>query len=111
MAKIIAGIASSHVPAIGAALETHPQSGDVASELADAAMAAGDDDLALKALRVVALQKGACPMSKAMAFVHQATLAKRQGDAKKALFFARKAELEDPALPEARALVMELTAG
>lgn len=106
-----AGDEKTRVAWLGAALETFPQSGEIAAELAEAAMATGELELALKGLRIVALQKGPCPMSRAMAFVHQGTIAKRQGDAKKALFFARKAESEDPALAEAKALVADLLAG
>jgi len=49
-------------------------------------------------------------MSRAMAFLRQGMIARSQGDAKKAVFLARKALSEDATLEEARAFLREIGA-
>jgi hypothetical protein len=44
-------------------------------------------------------------MSKAVAYRHLGEIAGRQGDAKRAVAFLRRAVAEDPALDEARSLI------
>ncbi len=86
------------------ALDSDFQNGLVASEVVDAAMALGEDEIALKALRALALMKNPQPMTRGVAFVRQGQIALKQGDKKKAMFFARKALGEDAQLPEAQEL-------
>jgi hypothetical protein len=64
------------------------QNGQVAAELADVAMEAGNYDTALKALRAVTLMKSPGPMSRALAFLRQGQIANAQGDPKKAVFIS-----------------------
>ncbi len=95
---------------LNAALDTDPQNGQVAAELADVAMEQANFDIAQKALRAIALMKNPAPMSRAMAFLRQGMIARSQGDLKKATFLARKALSEDANLEEARAFLRELGA-
>ncbi|MDP3219670.1 MAG: tetratricopeptide repeat protein, partial [Deltaproteobacteria bacterium] len=95
---------------LNAALDTDPQNGQVAAELADVAMEQANFDIAQKALRAIALMKNPAPMSRAMAFLRQGMIARSQGDAKKAVFLARKALSEDANLEEARAFLREIGA-
>ncbi|MEI8255008.1 MAG: tetratricopeptide repeat protein, partial [Deltaproteobacteria bacterium] len=87
------------------ALDSDFQNGLVASEVVDAAMALGEDEMALKALRALALMKNPQPMTRGVAFVRQGQIALKQGDKKKAVFFARKALGEDTHLVEAQELL------
>ena len=57
------------------------------------------------------MQKGPCPMSRGVAYLHQAQIAVRQGDLRKALYCARKAQVEQPDLAEAGELVARLGTG
>jgi len=93
---------------LSVALDADKNNGTVAAELAELAMELGDDDTALKALRVVTLQKEPGPMSKAVAFLRQAQIAHRQGDQQKAVLWARRARLEDDSLEEANEFLVEL---
>lgn len=93
---------------LSVALEADKNNGDVAAELAELAIALGDDDTALKALRVVTLLKTPGPMSKAVAFLRQAQIAHRQGDGQKAVLWARRARMEDESLVEAQEFLAQL---
>lgn len=93
---------------LSVALESDKNNGDVASELAELAIHLGDDETALKALRVVTLLKTPGPMSKAVAFLRQAQIAHRQGDGQKAILWARRARLEDESLMEAQEFLQQL---
>ncbi|MCB9597433.1 MAG: tetratricopeptide repeat protein [Sandaracinaceae bacterium] len=93
---------------LGVALEADKNNATVAAELAELAMELGDDETALKALRVVTLQKTPGPMTKAVAFLRQAQIAHRQGDQQKAVLWARRARLEDEELEEAHQFLSEL---
>ena len=84
-----------------AALDTDRNNGEVAADLAELALGIGDLDTALKALRAITLLKGPCRMTRAVAFLRQAQIAHRQGEAQKALVFARRARAEDAHLLEA----------
>jgi predicted Zn-dependent protease len=87
---------------LSVALDADKNNGEVAAELAELALEMGDDEAALKALRVVTLQKTPGPMTKAVAFLRQAQIAHRQGDHQKAVLWARRARLEDDTLDEAQ---------
>lgn len=81
------------------AWESYPQSGELASELADHAMSMQSYDVALKALRALAAMRTPAPISRPLALFKQAQIAKAQGDERKAAFLAKKAQSEDPDLP------------
>lgn len=95
---------------LNAALETDMQNGQIAAELADVSMELGNHEVALKALRAVTLMKNPAPMSRAQAFLKQGVIAQSQGDAKKAVFLARKALSEDPALEDAQRFLAQVVA-
>ncbi|MEZ4406390.1 MAG: tetratricopeptide repeat protein [Polyangiales bacterium] len=95
---------------LNAALDTDPQNGQVAAELADVAMELQNYEIALKALRAVALMKSPGPMSRAMAFLKQGRIAHAQGDSKRAIFLARKSLSEDANLTEAQDFLREIGA-
>ncbi len=84
------------------------QNGYIAAELADLAEALESWDLATKVLRQIALMEGECPISRAMSFVRQGRISLTQGDAKRAIFWARRASKEDPDLAEAAALLAQV---
>ena len=65
-------------------------------------------DLAVKALRTIALMEGDSPMSRGQAFLRQGRIALRKGDRKRAVLWARKARQEDPDLAEIEAFMAEL---
>ena len=84
------------------------QNGFIAAELADLAEDIENWDLATKVLRQIALMEGVeCPISRAMSFVRQGRISLIQGDAKRAVFWARRAIKEDPELAEAQALLTD----
>lgn len=113
MARIagISGDPQTQKEWLNVALDADKNSAEIAAELADLAMELGDDETALKALRVVTLQKAPGPMSKAVAFLRQAQIAHRQGDHQKAVLWARRARLEDDALTEAHDFLTEIGEG
>lgn len=81
---------------------------DVAQELAVRGQEEGRYDIAVKALQSLTLSKVAGPMSKAEAYLRQAQISQAQGDSKKALLMARRAQGTDPNLPGVDELVAEL---
>lgn len=110
----IAGLsddAATQMEWLKVALDTDKGSGVIAAELAELAIAMGDDTTAMNALKVVALQKTPGPMSKAVAFLRQAQIAARQGDSQKAVLWARRARIEDSELAEAEIFLQSLGEG
>ena len=95
---------------LNAALDTDMQNGAIAAELADVAMEVGNHEIALKALRAVTLMKNPSPMTRAQAFLKQGIIAQAQGDAKKAVFLARKALSEDATLEDAQRFLTQISA-
>ncbi len=93
---------------LAAAFETHPQNGEVASELAELSTELGHYDIALKALRSIATMKTSAPISRPMAFLKQAQIAHLQGDDRKAVFLAKKALSEDAAFDDAQEFLRSL---
>ncbi len=91
-----------------AAFEADKQNLAVASELAERAVQEGDFPLATKALRAVTMGKGDAPMSRGRAYLLQAKIALQQGEARRALLYARKAKSEEPSLPEIDELLRDL---
>ena len=102
MARIagMSGDAGTQVEWLKVALDTDKGNNVIAAELAELALALGDDATASVALRVVSLQKTPGPMSKAIASLRQAEIAQRAGDRQKAVLLARRARIEDPDLAE-----------
>jgi tetratricopeptide (TPR) repeat protein len=84
------------------------QNGFIAAALADLAEEMENWDLATKVLRQIALLETECPISRAMSFVRQGRISLILGDAKRAVFWARRAQKEDPELAEANALLAEV---
>ena len=87
------------------AWESYPQSGELASELAERAMELGKYDVALKVLRALAAMRTPAPISRPMALLKQAEIAKLQGDGRKAGFLAKKALAEDPEFADAQVFI------
>lgn len=103
MARVAAlGDRENELSWLYAAFDSYPQSGEIASELSDLAMELGHFEVALKALRAITTMKNPGPMSRPMAYLKQAHIAHQQGDERKAVFFAKKAQAEDPEFVEAR---------
>ena len=61
----------------------------------------GRHEVALKALRALAAMRTAAPISRPMALLKQAEIAKAQGDERKAGFLAKKALAEEPEMTDA----------
>jgi thioredoxin-like negative regulator of GroEL len=93
-----------------AAFESYPQGTDVAAELADLATELAEYEVALKALRALATAKTQGTISRPMAFLKQAQIARIQGDDRKATFLAKKAVAMDPDFVEARDFLDQLGA-
>jgi len=93
------------------ALECDAQNGRVCSDVALRAVDLDEMDLANRALRAVTLLKNPGPMSKALAYQMMGEIARRQGDAKKALTLLKRALSEDPTLEGAQALVEAIERG
>ncbi len=92
------GDEAGEVRALALAMECDTQSGDVCADVGLRAMELGQVDLATRALRAVTLLRVPGPMSKALAYQYLGELARKQGDAKRALTLLRRAMTEDPAL-------------
>jgi sulfatase modifying factor 1 len=103
-----AGDSAAELEWLNAALDTDMQDGQVASELADVAMEAGNYDTALKALRAVTLMKNPGPMSQALAFLRQGQIAYIRGNPTEAIRLAHEALSADPHLSDAHAFLREL---
>jgi tetratricopeptide (TPR) repeat protein len=89
------------------AFDSQPKSPDAAKELAELAIALGELDVAVRALRALT-SKNCDPEVRARAYVAQAAIALRQGNKGKAEAFAKKAHAEAPDLAEVEALVRRL---
>ena len=94
--------------ALKKALDADRRSVAIANELADLAEAIGDDDLALRALRVVAASPVKDGKVLGQAYLRQARIAHRSKDRARAIIFVKRALQEDPDLEEARALLDQL---
>ena len=108
----IAGLVGDQTNQLGwlnAALDSDTQNSEAAAQLADVATQLGQLEIALKALKAIALMKSPKPMTRAVAYLRQAQIAQHQGDVRKAIQLARKAQSEDPTLEDAAALLAELT--
>jgi len=103
-----AGDRDGQLAALKKALDADRKSVAIANELADLAEAMGDDDLALRALRVVAANPVKDAKVLAMAYLRQARIAYRGKDRARAIIFVKRALQEDPTLEEGKALLDQL---
>ncbi|MBN2194557.1 MAG: hypothetical protein JW751_17195 [Polyangiaceae bacterium] len=112
MARALAatGDSEGELKWLQAAWESYPQSGEMASELAERAMELKNWDLALKALRALAAMRTPAPISRPLALFRQAEIAEIQEDSRKAAFLAKKAFAEDPSLKAAEEFLARLKA-
>jgi tetratricopeptide (TPR) repeat protein len=90
------------------AMEIDRRSGELAAELAEAAMAAESYDTAMKALRAITMMEDPQPMSRATAFLKQAQIAFVRGDPRRAQHWARKAKSLDENMPEIDAFLAQI---
>jgi tetratricopeptide (TPR) repeat protein len=90
------------------AIEIDRKSGEIAAELAEAAIAAESFDVAMKALRAITMMEDPQPMTRAMAFLKQAKIAHVRGDPRRAQHWARKAKSLDDGLKEADVFIAEI---
>jgi Flp pilus assembly protein TadD len=110
MARVaaVSGDTTNQLKWLNTALETDRKSGEVASELVDAAMVLADYDTAMKALRTLTMMEDPQPITRAMAFLKQAEIAHLRGDPQRALHWARKAKSLDESLHAADDLLAKL---
>ena len=108
----LAGDAKGELGALTRALEADKKNGEIMGTLAERAEAAGDLDLALKALRLIIANNATGPVTVPDAFLRQARIAHRRGEQERAVMFARRAAQEapkgDPIQRAARELVAAL---
>jgi len=104
----VAGDRDGQLGALKKALDSDRKNVTIANELADLAESIGDDDLALRALRVVAANPIKDPKVLAVAYLRQARIAYRAKDRARAIIFVKRALQEDGTLEEARALLDQL---
>ena len=102
------GDKDGQLQALKKALDVDRRSVAIANELADLAESNGDDELALRALRVVAANPVKDAKVLSLAFFRQARIAHRAKDRSRAIIFVKRALQEDPQLEEARALLDQL---
>jgi len=105
------GDAAGEVRSLVQALECDGQNGPVCSDVALRALQIDQLDLANRALRSITLLRTPGPMSKPLAYQYMGEIARRQGDAKRALMLLKRALAEDPTLEGARALVDAIERG
>ena len=105
----LAGDRAGQLAALGHALDADKKNGELAAEVADRAEEAGDDEVALKALRLIVAHNAPGPITVAEAFLRQARIAQRRGETERAVMFARRASHDaakgDPVHAEARAFI------
>jgi len=102
------GDKDGQLQALKKALDVDRRSISIANELADLAESIGDDELALRALRVVAANPVKDAKVLSLAYFRQARIAHRAKDRSRAIIFVKRALQEDPQLDEARALLDQL---
>jgi tetratricopeptide (TPR) repeat protein len=94
--------------ALRKALDTDRKSTSIATEVADLAEAVGDDELAMRALRVVTASPNKDPKASALAYYRLGKIAHKAHDKARAIIFVKRALQEDPDLAEAHKLLDEL---
>jgi tetratricopeptide (TPR) repeat protein len=110
MARISAlkGDTDAQLKWLNTALDTDRKSGEVASELVEAAMAINDHEAAMKALRTLTMMEDPRPITRALAFLKQAEIALIRNDVQRAQHWARKAKSLDENLVEADELLARI---
>lgn len=102
----LGGDRDGELAALAQALDADKKNAALAAEVADRAEQAHDDDLALKALRLIVAHNAPGPISAPAAFLRQARIAHRRGEIERAVMFARRAshdaQKDDPVYVEAR---------
>ena len=93
----LAGDRKGELAGLSAALNADKKNGELAAEVARRAEEAEDDDLALKALRLIVAHNPSGPLSVPAAFLAQARIAARRGETDRAIMFARRAFHDAPA--------------
>jgi hypothetical protein len=91
-----AGDPKAELAALTRALDADKKNGEIMAAIADRAEAAGDLDLALKALRLIVANSAGGPITLPDAFLRQARIALRRGEKDRAIMFARRAAQEAP---------------
>jgi tetratricopeptide (TPR) repeat protein len=86
-------------------------SGWIAVELADRSEECEDWDMAIWALRTIAMIKGDTPLPRAEVFLRQGKIALVRGDDKRAKLFARQAQQEDEESEAVKAFLQQLGIG
>ena len=104
----VTGDRDGQLAALKKALDADRKNVAIANELADLAESIGDDDLALRALRVVAASPVKDPKVLALAYLRQARIAHRAKDRARAIIFVKRALQEDSTLEEAKGLLDQL---
>ena len=103
-----AGDRTSELASLGRALDADKKNGALVAEVAERADGI-DDELALKALRLIVAHNAPGPISLPAAFLRQARIAHRRGETDRAVMFARRASHDappdDPTHAEARAFL------
>jgi tetratricopeptide (TPR) repeat protein len=104
----VTGDRDGQLAALKKALDSDRKNVVIANELADLAESIGDDDVALRALRVVAANPVKDAKVLATAYLRQARIAYRAKDRARAIIFVKRALQEDATLEEAKALLDQL---
>ena len=104
----MAGDPKTELAELVKALDADKKNGELMAVVADRAEAAGDLDLALKALRLITANNAAGPISLPESFLRQARIAHRKGESDRAVMFARRAEQDAPAGDDVKRQAKEL---
>jgi golgin subfamily B member 1 len=102
------GDSDGQLYALKKALDTDRKNAAIATEVADLAEAVGDDELAMRALRVVTANPIKDAKACAVAYFRQGRIAHKARDKARAIIFVKRALQEDPEFAEAKALLDEL---
>jgi tetratricopeptide (TPR) repeat protein len=110
----LSGDPRAELEALARALDADRKNAEIMAAVADRAEAAGDLDLALKALRLICANNTPGPMGLPEAFLRQARISHRRGEKDRALSFARRATVDapkgDPVHRAARELIATIEA-
>ena len=99
------GDATAQLQSLKKAMETDRKNLAIANEVADLAEAAGDNELAMRALRVIAASPVKDAKAIGMAYFRQGRIAHKMREKARAIIFLKRALQEDPEHTEARRLL------
>jgi tetratricopeptide (TPR) repeat protein len=102
------GDQDGQLQALKKAMDTDRKSVANATEVADLAEQVGDDELAMRALRVVTANPIKDAKASALAYFRLGRIAHKARDKARAIIFVKRALQEDPDLAEAHKLLDEL---